>query len=147
MNQEIVFNGKPIKAVFAASDGIWSLFFAVKNRKGYVGSIRNLYLTVPTNLGINRYYFFSMNNDGVGDIWTNGTIYFFSKHLFKQGGIRVEWVSEEKIRPLAKLSVTPNMFPFLDKVSIHSETGPMAKTILKALFIKSKHRLFHITGL
>ncbi|MBT2738623.1 hypothetical protein [Bacillus sp. ISL-7] len=131
-----LFNGKPINAIFAASDGVWSLFFAVKNRKGYVGSIRNLCLTVPTNKGIKRYYYFSTNNDDIRDIWTSGTIYFFSKHLFKKGGIRDEWVCEEKIRPLAKLSVTPNDFPFLEKVSIHRETESMAKTILKALFIK-----------
>lgn len=131
-----LFNGKPIKAVFASTDGVWSLFFSVKNREGYVGSIRNLCLTVPTNKGIKRYYYFSVNNDVVGNSWTAGTIYFFPKHHFRQGGIRDEWVSEEKIRPLAKLSVTPNDFPFLDKVSIHRESESMAKTILKALFIK-----------
>lgn len=131
-----LFNGKPIKAVFASSDGIWSLFFAVKNRKGYVGSIRNLCFTVPTIKGIKRYYFFSTNHDHVGETWTNGTIYIFSKDLFKQGGIRDEWVCEEKIRPLAKVSVTPNAFPLIDKVSIHRETDSLAKTILKALFMK-----------
>ncbi|RLQ94566.1 hypothetical protein [Falsibacillus albus] len=131
-----LFNGKPIKAIFASSDGVWSLFFAVINRKGYEGSIRNLCLTVPTNIGIKRYYYFSKNHHNAGDAWTNGTIYFFSTYHFKQGGIRDEWVCEEKIRPLAKLSVTPDDFPFLDKVSIHSETDSAVKTILKAIFIR-----------
>ena len=46
-----LFNGKPIKAVFASSDGVWSLFFAVQNRRDYVGSIRNLCLSVNTTKG------------------------------------------------------------------------------------------------
>ncbi|MET0787116.1 MAG: hypothetical protein ABWY25_10455 [Paenisporosarcina sp.] len=43
-----LFNGKPVKAVFASTDGVWSLFFAVKSRSGYIGSLRNLCITTPT---------------------------------------------------------------------------------------------------
>ncbi|SHG88522.1 hypothetical protein [Ornithinibacillus halophilus] len=130
-----LFNGKPIKAVFASSDGVWSLFFAVQNRKGYVGSIRNLCLSVPTIKGKIRYYYFSTNNDAPNR-WTDGTIYFFPKTLFKQGGIRDEWVCETELEPLAKLTVSPSDFPFLDKVRVHKETESTVKTIIKALLFK-----------
>ena len=130
-----LFNGKPIKAVFASSDGVWSLFFAVQNRKGYVGSIRNLCLSVTTNKGIKRYYYFSTNNDAPNR-WTDGTIYFFPKNLFKQGGIRDEWVCEKELKPLAKLNVTPSDFPFINQVRVHRETESHAKTIIKSLFLK-----------
>ncbi|SES62493.1 hypothetical protein SAMN05216389_101114 [Oceanobacillus limi] len=130
-----LFNGKPIKAVFASSDGIWSLFFAVQNRKGYIGSIRNMCLSVTTNKGKKRYYYFSTNNIAPNS-WTNGTIYFFTKNLFKQGGIRDEWVCERELEPLARLTVTPSDFPFLDKVRVHRETESLAKTIIKALLFK-----------
>ncbi|MGM8215405.1 hypothetical protein ACLIA0_07495 [Bacillaceae bacterium W0354] len=130
-----LFNGKPIKAVFASSDGVWSLFFAVQNRKGYVGSIRNLCLSITTNKGIKRYYYFSTNNN-TPKRWTNGTIYFFSKSLFKQGGIGDEWVCEKELEPLAKITVTPSDFPFLDKVRVHRETESAVKTIIKALLFK-----------
>ncbi|MGP4072915.1 hypothetical protein ACTWQB_10215 [Piscibacillus sp. B03] len=130
-----LFNGKPIKAVFASSDGVWSLFFAVLNRKGYVGSIRNLCLSVTTNKGKQRYYYFSTNNND-SNRWKDGTIYFFSKTLFKQGGIRDEWVCETELEPLAKLTVTPSDFPFLNKVRVHRETESTVKTIIKALFLK-----------
>ncbi|MFV8829920.1 hypothetical protein [Alkalihalobacterium sp. APHAB7] len=63
--ESTLFNGRPIKAVFAASDGVWSLFFSVKNRRDYAGSLRNLCLTVPTKKGIRRYYYFSINNEDV----------------------------------------------------------------------------------
>ncbi|WP_216827341.1 hypothetical protein [Alkalihalobacterium elongatum] len=131
-----LFNGKPIKAVFASSDGVWSLFFAVLNRSRHVGSIRNLCLSVTTNKGKKRYYYFSINNNDEPDQWRDGTIYFFPKSLFKQGGIGDEWVYEDKVKPIARLSVSPNDFPFLDKVSIHKESDSVVKTILKALFIK-----------
>lgn len=132
-----LFNGKPIKAVFASSDGVWSLFFAVQNRKDYVGSIRNLCLSITSNKGIKRYFYFSMNNNNdTSNRWINGSIYFFSKSLFKQGGIRDEWVCEKELEPLAKTTVTPSDFPFLDKVRVHRENESTVKTIIKALLFK-----------
>ncbi|WP_042222201.1 hypothetical protein [Oceanobacillus manasiensis] len=131
-----LFNGRPINAVFASSDGVWSLFFAVQNRKGYVGSIRNMCLSITSNKGIKRYYYFSTNNHKAPDCWTDGTIYFLSKSQFKQGGIKDEWVCEKELKPLAKLNVTSSDFPFLSKVRVHKENESTTKTIIKALFLK-----------
>jgi hypothetical protein len=39
------------------------------------------------------------------------------------------------VKPLAKLSVTPRDFPFLEKVKHHKETDSMLKTMMKALII------------
>ncbi|SES29129.1 hypothetical protein [Salipaludibacillus aurantiacus] len=137
--ESTLFNGRPVKAVFASSDGVWSLFFAVKNRRLYSDSnksLRNLCYTVPAKKGIRRYYYFSINNEDMLDIWTKGTIYFFFKNSFIHGGIRDEWVCKETVRPIAKLSVKPADFPFLEKTSKHAETDSMIKTLLKAFFIK-----------
>jgi hypothetical protein len=131
-----LFNGTPIKAVFASSDGVWSIFFAVLNRDGYEGSIRNLCLTVTTKRGKKHYYYFSTNSSNALNRWVNGTIYIFPKSPFKQGGIGDEWVCEDRIKPLAKISVTPNDFPFIEKVSIHKDTDSITKTILKAIVAK-----------
>ncbi len=130
-----LFNGKPIKAVFASSDGVWSLFFSVQNRKDYVGSIRNLCLSVTTTKGKSGYYYFSTNNDG-SNRWTDGTIYFFPKSQFKQGGIKDEWVCETELEPLAKLSVIPSDFPFIEQVRIHRETESGIRTIMKSILFK-----------
>ena len=135
-NDSTLFNGKPIKAVFASSDGVWSLFFAVKNRSEYTGSLRNLCLTIPTKKGIKRYYYFSISHDKVEEVWTDGTIYILPKEPFKRGGIADEWVCEQKVKPLAKLSVVPTDFPFINQVSTHVETDSIIKTLLKAFFIK-----------
>ncbi|TMW70951.1 hypothetical protein [Alteribacter natronophilus] len=133
--ESTLFTGSPVKSVFAATDGIWSLFFAVRKKEGYEGSIRNLCLTVPGKKGIMRYYYFSVNEE-MGECWTDGTIYFLSRDSFRQGGIRDEWVSDKPVRPLAKMAVTPADFPFLNEVRRHRETDPAWKTILKAMFLK-----------
>jgi hypothetical protein len=134
--EQTLFNGKPVKAVFAASDGIWSLFFAVINRKDYLGSLRNICLTILTKKGIKRFYYFSVNKDFQGKCWTNGTIYILPKNMFKNGGIKDEWVCESEVKPLAKMSVTPDDFPFTEQVKKHHEGDSALKSIVKALVFK-----------
>lgn len=133
---QTLFNGKPVKAVFAASDAVWSLYFAVINRNEYKGSLRNMCLTVPTKKGIQRFYYFSVNKDYKGECWTNGTMYILPKNSFQKGGIKDEWISETHVTPLAKIQVSPEDFPFLKKVSKHDEKDSAMKSIGKALFIK-----------
>ncbi|MFV8829921.1 hypothetical protein ACNSTQ_19395 [Alkalihalobacterium sp. APHAB7] len=58
------------------------------------------------------------------------------KDQFKRGGIGDEWVCEQNVKPLAKLSVAPTDFPFLEEIRTHAETESIIKTILKALFFK-----------
>ncbi|GMB09602.1 hypothetical protein EDD69_10642 [Thermolongibacillus altinsuensis] len=131
--EQLLFTGNPVKAVFAASDGIWSMFFAVINRREYVGSLRNACFTLQTKKGIKRFYYFSVNEEYKGKLWRDGCIYIMPKNFFKRGGIQDEWICENKVKPLAKLSVTPKDFPFLEKVKRHKETDSMFKTIVKAL--------------
>jgi hypothetical protein len=130
---QLLANNKPVKAVFAASDGIWSLFFAVINRKEYMGSLRNICLTIPTKKGIKRYYYFSVNKEFKGKYWTDGILYILPKKPFKQGGINDEWICENNVKPLAKMSVTPEDFPFLEKVYKHNQSDSVLKTMMKVL--------------
>ncbi|RXJ04360.1 hypothetical protein DS745_02960 [Anaerobacillus alkaliphilus] len=136
--KQTLFNGKPVKAVFAASDGVWSLFFAVINRVGYVGSLRNLCITSPTKKGIKRYYYFSLNKDFHGECWSDGTIYFLPKKDFKPGGIKDEWICETAVKPLAKMTVTASEFPFKEHIFRHSETDSVVKTWVKSLVLNKK---------
>lgn len=133
--EQSLFTGKPVKAVFASSDGVWSTFFACIRREGYVGSLRNACLTSSTKKGIRRYYYFSVNKEHKGDLWTEGTIYILPKESFKQGGIKDEWICEEEVKPLAKLSVTPEDFPFKEQVSRHNEKDSVLKTMVRVLLL------------
>ncbi|QGH35724.1 hypothetical protein GI584_17455 [Gracilibacillus salitolerans] len=127
-------NNKPVKAVFAASDAIWSLYFAVINRSEYQGTLKNLCFSIPTKKEVKRYYYFSVNQDFQGEYWRNGTMYILPKSAFAQGGSREEWICQDKVKPLAKISVTPEEFPFLDQVRKHDENMAHVKVVLTALF-------------
>ena len=133
--EQTLYNGKPAKAVFAASDGIWSLFFATVERKNYQGSLRNMCMTIPTKKGIKRYYYFSLNKEYRGNLWCNGIMYILPKEKFKQGGIKDEWICEEEVKPLAKISVSPEDFPFLNQVKRHDESDSIIKTLFKVLIL------------
>ncbi|MCT2535137.1 hypothetical protein NC661_11505 [Aquibacillus koreensis] len=125
-------NGIPVKAVFASSDGIWSLFFAVVNRKS-VHSLRNMCITIPTQKGIKRYYYFSIAKQNNDRYWTNGTIYILPKCTFEQGGVKSEWITNQHVTPLAKINVSPSNFPFCDQVSKHNSTESPLKTLFHVL--------------
>ncbi|MFS0862831.1 hypothetical protein [Fredinandcohnia sp. 179-A 10B2 NHS] len=131
--EQTLFNGKKVKAVFASTDAIWSMFFAVINRQEYNGSLRNICLTTKTKRGIRRYYYFSLNADFKGERWTNGYIYLMPKQPFKQGGIKDEWICEDNVKPLAKIAVSPEDFIFSKDVRSHKESDPHLKTMIRYL--------------
>lgn len=125
--------------MFASSDGIWSMFFAVMNREEYVGSLRNACFTTPTRKGIKRYYYFSVNRDFSDPLWRDGTIYLLPKESFHTGGTKEEWICETEVRPLAKIPVAPNDFPFLNEVKWHKESDSIIKTLINVLVFNRKN--------
>ncbi len=119
------------QAVYAASDGIWPIYFAVMDRDGYVTSLMNACFRVVNNDGTegDAYYFFSINGDALPHKpWRNGTIYIPPSTTFEQQAHRTEggmdlviaqWASLVPVEPLAKLAVTPDDFPFLAQIQAH----------------------------
>lgn len=138
--RQSLFNGEMVCAVFAASDGIWPMFFAIINREQYKGSLRNMCLSVPTKKGIRRYYYFSLSDSFQGNPFHEGTVYILPKEGFKQGGIRDEWICEREVKPLARLNIGPDDFPFLHEIRTHRETDSIYQTLIKSLlFRRGKH--------
>ncbi|WP_062051396.1 hypothetical protein [Bacillus sp. JCM 19034] len=129
--RQTLFNGKPVTAVFASSDGIWSLFFAVVNRLEYEGSLKNLCILI----GDKRYYYFSLNRDWSGPLWREGTIYLLPRCSFTQGGAKAEWVSTVEVEPIVKLNVSPEDFIFRNQVKRHNEQEPHWRAVVKGLFL------------
>ena len=118
------------RAVYAASDGIWPIYFAIVDRT-YATSLLNACLRVVGEDG-NRsepYYFFSINGDALAQRpWRRGTIYLLPRATFEQqpprpyGGAQVEvaqWASPLRVRPMAQLAVGPEDFPFLGQIYPH----------------------------
>ncbi len=87
-----------------------------------------------------RYYFFSLNEEFKESYpWQEGMIYVLPGATFSQishGLIRFdEWASPTAIKPIAKMRVSPEDFPFLKNVSWHNEQEKMNIT-----WLKYKHR-------
>ncbi len=127
-----------VLGIYAAADGIWPLFFAVLNKRTYRGSMRNgVAWNVagqevdfsPTAPQPDAYkvYEFSLNAEQLDKpIWGPGTLYLLPRATFEQeryanGLLSPEWTSRVPVRPLARLAVTPEDFPFLRQVSGHDD--------------------------
>ena len=119
------------RAVYAASDGIWPLYFAIVDRERYVRSLVNGCFRVlgPDGARGDPYYFFSINEDALPhQPWRAGTIYMLPRAGFEPQpresyrGAALEiaqWASPAPVQPLAQLVVGPADFPFLAQIRAH----------------------------
>jgi hypothetical protein len=122
------------RAVYAASDGIWPLYFALINTKRHKGVSRLntcSRFVEPTGRLSEPYYFFSLNREVLrAEPWCSGTIYVLPRRTFVQepvqnwNGVRhqsAQWASFEAAKPLARLPVEPDNFPFLEQTRGHDK--------------------------
>jgi hypothetical protein len=119
------------RAVYAASDGIWPIYFAVMDRDRGVTAFLNSCARFVAADGSTSgpYYFFSINADALPlRPWCSGTIYLLPRDTFEHQPPRpyrgatidpAQWASLVPVRPLARLSVSPEDFPFLDQIHAH----------------------------
>lgn len=126
--QQTDYMGRVISAVFAASDGIWPMYFACIDRANYRGSLRNGCFWRSDPDGVQRkYYRFSINQDLLaGNPWIPGTIYILPRAPFEQvkdenGDPLEEWACPHEVQPLARLRIEPQDFPFLGQVEGHDD--------------------------
>jgi hypothetical protein len=115
------------KAVYAASDGIWASYFAIVDRDGPVTSLVNscTKIVFPRKTSETA-YFFSINDDALPhNPWRTGTVYVLPRETFEmEESLRADrestqWRSFEPVKPLAKIKVVPEEFPFLDQIRGH----------------------------
>ncbi len=120
--------GRVRNAVFAASDGIWPMFFAILDRSRYHGSLRNVcYWDLDAKGNRQKFYAFSINATFLGrQPWREGSIYVLPRATFtrvvdEDGSASEEWLSTQEVTPLARLAVSPSDFPFLKDVEGHGD--------------------------
>lgn len=118
------------KAIYAAADGLWAMFFAIVNRER-VGSITNACIRLIDKTGAvhGPYYVFSVSQSTpASQRWRTGWVYLLPRHPFMAqppfafGAYEVtvaQLASPEPVQPLAKLMIAPEDFPFLSHVRGH----------------------------
>ncbi len=120
--------GRVRRAVFAASDGIWPMFFAILDRSRYHGSLRNVcYWDVDDDGKRQKCYGFSINAAFLErQPWREGSIYLLPRATFERvvaedGSPSEEWLSTRIVTPITRLAVSPSDFPFLVDVEGHGD--------------------------
>jgi hypothetical protein len=120
------------KAIYAASDGLWAMFFAIVDRER-VGSITNACVRLTDESGTRQgpYYVFSVSQSALpNQPWRTGTVYLLPRSTFITqspmafGSYQVhiaQLASFVPVQPLAKLTVTPADFPFLMQIRGHDD--------------------------
>ena len=109
------FVGRPVTAVFATSDGVWPMYFAIADRR----VVRSLINDCVVRGGTTDYFFSVGTRPPDAYPWSDGTVYVLPRGPFEQGHGGVEWLSREPVTPLARVPVAPADFPFLERVHRH----------------------------
>ena len=120
------------KAVYAASDGLWAMFFAIVDRER-VPSITNACIRLEEESGVvhGPLYVFSVSQSALpSQPWRTGTVYLLPRKTFSTqppmafGSYQVHFAqlaSLVPVEPMAKLTVTPDDFPFLAQIRGHDD--------------------------
>jgi hypothetical protein len=121
-------------AIYATTDGIWVIYFAIVDRKRYPEvSLFNSCLRASIDNGqlSDPLYFFSITHSVLlHKPWCEGTVYILPRQTFVQEAaqqlqgyniIFPHWTSVSPAKPIAKLVVEPQDFPFLAQIHGHDD--------------------------
>ncbi len=113
-------------AVYAASDGIWAMFFAVLDRPNVAMTVSNAAISIEIGGVLEPRYFFGASRHAVeGRAYRDGWVYLLPSASFEResggtsAGKRYEshhLASLEAVRPAFKINVRPEDFPFLERI-------------------------------
>lgn len=120
------------KAVYAAGDGIWAMFFAIVDRHR-IPSVTNACVRLADAAGevSEPRYVFSISRSALPDRpWRSGTVYVLPGDTFELqppmrfGAFEVrvpQLASFVAVKPLARVAVEPEDFPFLSQIRGHDD--------------------------
>jgi hypothetical protein len=122
-------------AVYASSDPVWALYFAVLRRDaGWTGTRNGTF-----GLGGRRRYFFVHNRGSASpDRFGPGSLYVLPAETFEAepplGGVvdTAHLVSRVPVQPLARIDVTPEDFPFRHRVGYYRDREPIWVSLFRA---------------
>lgn len=112
-----------LEAVYATQNAILPIFYAIKDKEKFRGVAQSGFGEEMNDSGeVSKGYKFAVDSHMLQlKPWSRGIIYILPRDSFEQGtdddGNPIdEFVSRTPVKPLAKLSVDPSDFPYLDKI-------------------------------
>jgi len=119
------------KAVYAASDALWAMFFAIMNRPTVPMTVVNAAISVWLSGKLEPRYFFGANRAALeGGAFRDGWVYLLPAAGFERepGGTQLGLVFEshhlaclEPVRPAFRVAVRSSDFPFLERVYAYDD--------------------------
>ncbi|MFP3898294.1 MAG: hypothetical protein ACLFVD_03190 [Dehalococcoidia bacterium] len=122
------------RAIYATTDGIWVIYFAILDRQKYRGlSLFNscFQARVSADQLSDPLYFFSITHSALlQKPWCEGAVYMLPRRSFQREasqqvqGVEIvfpHWINSSPARPLCKLQVDPADFPFLSQTHGHND--------------------------
>lgn len=121
------------EAIYATTDGIWAMYFAIVDRENFRLSLFNscLHIRLSPEQVLGPLYFFSITQSArAQNPWRAGAVYILPREHFTQEapqqmmGAEItfpHWVSALPAKPVARLRVEPYDFPFLAQVHGHDD--------------------------
>ena len=121
------------KAVYAAADGIWAMFFAIVDRERHSMILNNACIGLADASGQTSepFYLFSIGQAALSRRpWREGVVYLLPRDTFVEqppipfGQFEVlaaQLASQVPVTPLARLEVDPEDFPFLAQIRGHDD--------------------------
>ena len=125
-------------AVYAASDGLWAMYFALVDRiQGSSLVNGTLHAMTADGRRAGEYYFFSVDTGTLGpEVWRPGYVYVLPRTGFESEpeddayGLRMsptQWACTIAVTPLARVEVAPTDFPLLEQVRHHDQATVMQR--------------------
>jgi hypothetical protein len=134
------------RAVFATTDPIWAMFYAVVDRDRWPLTLNNgcvLLLDAEGRPGLAHYYFSITRAALREQPWRTGYVYFLPAETFVAQPAATyagrtarvpQLASPVAVRPFARLQVAPSDFPFLAQIRGHEDArlGEHARAVMAA---------------
>jgi hypothetical protein len=131
------------KAVFATSDPVWAMFYAIVDRDRYELTLNNGCILLLDPPGPPHYYFSISRQELEKQPWRAGYVYLLPAETFVEqeggeyGGLTAQvpqLASPVPVAPLARLRVSPEDFPFLRQIRGHEDArlGEYAQAVMTA---------------
>ena len=127
------------QAVYASTDPVWAIYFACLRRdRGWTGTKNGSMGRAGGSLYPRRYLFLHNRGSASPERFGPGSLYVLPPTSFVAdkplaGAIdTAHLVSREPVKPLARLDVTPEDFPFRDRVGYYRDGEPNWISLLRA---------------